>query len=466
MAKDVAALRRKNAEQAVSARTILDKADTEKRALTAEESTAVDKLMAEIEARKAEIDREERLQATERELAVVGETRGGKPDPDAGETEERDAYGKVRQVEVRCQVMGKDGRYVEGRVINPQKEFRTLGELLTAVAKADTRQGVDARLAESRAATGMGEATPADGGWLVQSDFAIDLMTRTYNIGQILSRIPRIPVGANANGLTLTMINETSRANGSRWGGVTVSRQAEGNPGTASKPKFRQMELKLKKLFGLCYASDELLQDAVALEAVINKAFPEEMSFVMEDEILNGTGAGQMLGIMNGGCLISVAKEAAQPAATVFFENIQNMWARMWAPSRANAVWLINQDVEPKLNAMGISVGTGGVPVYLPPGGLSETPFARLMGRQVLPVEQCQTLGTVGDIILADLSQYTMIDKGGIQAAVSMHVRFINDEQTYRFIARNDGQPSWNAALTPKNGTNTLSPFVALATRA
>lgn len=463
--KDIVALRKKNAEQAASARATLDKAETEKRALTVEESKAVEAIMTDIETRKKEIELEERLQAEEREMAAIGETRGGKADPN-DETEERDAYGKVKQVEVRCQVMGKDGRYTEGRAINPKKEFRTLGELLSAVAKADTRQGVDARLQESRAATGMGEATPADGGWLVQSDFAVDLMTRTYNIGQILSRIPRIPVGPNANGLTLTMVNETSRANGSRWGGVTVSRTPEGGAGTGSRPKFRQMELKLKKLFGLCYASDELLQDAVALEAVINKAFPEEMSFVMEDEILNGTGAGQMLGILNGPALVSVAKETGQTAATVVYENINKMWSRMWAPSRANAVWLINQDVEPQFNAMGISVGTGGVPVYLPPGGMSETPFARVFGRTVLPVEQCQTLGTVGDIVLVDLSQYTMIDKGGIQAASSMHVRFLNDEGTYRFIARNDGQPSWNSALTPKNGSNTLSPFVALATRA
>lgn len=463
--KDIVALRKKNAEQAASARATLDKAETEKRALTTEESKAVEAIMADIETRKKEIELEERLQAEEREMAAIGETRGGKADPNE-ETEERDAYGKIKQVEVRCQVMGKDGRYVEGRVINPKKEFRTLGDLLQAVAKADTRQGVDARLSESRAATGMGEATPADGGWLVQKDFAVDLMTRTYNTGQILSRIPRIPVGPNANGLNLTMINETSRANGSRWGGVVVSRQAEGATPTAGKPKFRQMELKLKKLFGLCYASDELLQDAVALEAVINKAFPDEMSFVMEDEIINGTGAGQMLGILGGGCLVSVAKETGQAAASVVYDNITKMWGRMFAPCRANAVWLINQDVEQPLNGMGISVGTGGIPVYLPPGGLSETPFARLMGRQVIPVEQCQTLGTVGDILLADLSQYTMIDKGGIQAASSMHVRFINDEQTYRFIARNDGQPSWNSALTPKNGSNTLSPFVALATRA
>ena len=465
MKKDIAALRNKSADQATAVRAILDKAEKEKRALTAEEAALVSSQMAEIDARKKEIETEERLQGMERELSATPEPLAGRTDADMGTEEQRSAARSITQVEVRVQVMGANGRYVEGRAINPKKEFRTLGEQLTAVARAETRQGIDPRLAEMRAATGMGEATPSDGGWLVQTDFAVDLMTRTYQTGQILSRIPRIPVGPNSNGLNLTMINETSRANGSRWGGVVVSRQPEGASPAAGKPKFRQMELKLKKLFGLCYASDELLLDAVALEAVINRAFPDEMSFTMEDEIINGTGAGQMLGIINGGSLISVSKETGQLAATVQKENVDKMWSRMWAPSRRNAVWLINQDVEPQLDSMQIVIGTGGVPVYLPPGGLSDTPFARLKGREVIPVEQCQTLGTVGDIMLVDLSQYTMIDKGGIQAASSMHVRFINDEMTYRFIARNDGQPSWNAALTPKNGSNTLSPFVALATR-
>lgn len=459
----IAEMRKESAEQAKEARAILDKADAEKRGLTTEESATIGEHMKAIDARKGQIEIEERLQATEREIGAIPAPEAGRPNPD-----EKDvlAARSIVQVDVRVQCMGKDGRMVEGRAIDPKKEFRTLGELLSAVARADNRQGVDPRLSEMRAISGANEATPSDGGWLVQKDFSVDLMTRTYNTGQILSRIPRIPVGPNSNGLNLTMINETSRANGSRWGGVSVSRQAEGGSPTATKPKFRQMELKLKKLFGLCYATDELLQDAVALEAVINKAFPDEMSFVMEDEIINGNGAGQMLGILQSLALISVSKETGQLAATILKENIDKMWSRMFAPSRKNAVWLINQDCEPQLDSMQIVIGTGGVPVYLPPGGLSETPFARLKGREVIPIEQCQTVGTVGDVILVDLTQYTMIDKGGIQAASSLHVRFINDEQTFRFIARNDGQPSWNAAITPKNGTNTLSPYVALAARA
>jgi len=88
-----------------------------------------------------------------------------------------------------------------------------------------------------------------------------------------------------------------------------------------------------------------------------------------------------------------------------------------------------------------------------------------LFGRPVVPIEQCSALGSVGDIILADLSQYLLIDKGGINAASSIHVRFLYDESVFRFIYRVDGQPIWNKPLQPYKGSGTLSPYVALQAR-
>jgi HK97 family phage major capsid protein len=115
-----------------------------------------------------------------------------------------------------------------------------------------------------------------------------------------------------------------------------------------------------------------------------------------------------------------------------------------------------------------MTIGTGGTTLvaYMPPGGLSANPYATLMGRPVVPVEWCATLGTVGDIILADLRHYVTATKGMIEPNMSIHLRFDYDESVFRFIFRIDGQPWWTAALTPYKGANTQSCFVALATRA
>ena len=345
-----------------------------------------------------------------------------------------------------------------------EKKWNGFGEFLQAVARDARGQGRDKRLVETRQ-SGLNEGVPSEGGFLVNTDFASELIKKTYENAVLASRARRVPVSANANGLTMNGIDETSRVTGSRYGGVQAYWLHEAGTKTPSMPSFRQIELKLKKLIGLCYATDELLQDAVAMESIMTEAFSEEFGFMVDDSIFRGTGVGQPLGFTGHNATIAVPAEGGQPANTILYENIVNMWSRMYARSRGNAVWLINQDIEPQLFTMSLAVGVGGVPVYMPAGGASASPYGQLMGRPVIPIEQASSLGTVGDITLADMSQYMMIDKGGVQTASSIHVRFVNDEQTFRFVYRCDGQPIWNAALTPANGTNTLSPFVQLETR-
>jgi hypothetical protein len=117
------------------------------------------------------------------------------------------------------------------------------------------------------------------------------------------------------------------------------------------------------------------------------------------------------------------------------------------------------------MQQMTLGIGTAGVTTYMPPGGLSGKPYATLMGAPVIETEWNPTLGTVGDIILADLSKYRLVRKGGVEQASSMHVYFSTGEQAFRAFYRVDGQPMPRAAITPYKGSATVSPFVALATR-
>ena len=91
------------------------------------------------------------------------------------------------------------------------------------------------------------------------------------------------------------------------------------------------------------------------------------------------------------------------------------------------------------------------------------------MGRPVFPIEQCASVGTVGDIIFVDVANgYVVAEKGGIQADMSIHVQFVYDESVFRFVMRVDGQPVRASALTPYKGGagSSQSHFIALATRA
>lgn len=358
-------------------------------------------------------------------------------------------------------------RDVSGFGFDTTKHFRSFGEQLQAVAQgaAASKAGgqADARLV--RAPTGAGEVDATGGGFLVQTDFADTIFTLAHDMGQILSRVTRLPISSNANGIKIPAVDETSRVTGSRWGGVSSYWVDEGSTVNPTKPKFRVIELNLKKLMSTMYITDELLQDTTALTTIAGLAFAEEIAFMTEDAVWEGNGAGVPLGVMNSPALVTVAKEASQPAGTIVFENILNMWSRVWARSRQNAIWYINQDIEPQLYGMSKSVGLGGSLVYMPAGGLSQAPYGTLLGRPVIATEYNSTLGTVGDIVLADMSQYILADKGGVNAASSMHVAFLSDQMVFRITYRVDGKPIWTKPMTPFKGTATKSPFVALATR-
>ena len=345
----------------------------------------------------------------------------------------------------------------------PEKHFRSFGEQLSAIARYYSGGSLDNRLI--RAPAGAGETDASAGGFLVQTDFASAVWTRAYDMGDILSRVFKLPISANSNGIKIPAVDESSRATGSRWGGVSSVWVGEGDTATQSKPKFRLAELDLKKLLSTMYVSDELLQDQVALESIASLAFSEEITFMTEDGIFEGDGVGKPQGIMKCNALVTVAKDAGQAAATLSLNNIVNMWSRMWIRSRKNAAWFINQDVEPQLYQLSQTVGTGGLPMFLPAGGLNAAPYATLFGRPVIPIEYASTLGAPGDITLADFSQYVLADKRGMQAATSMHVRVLTDEMTFRFTYRVDGQSLWNVPLTPFKGSNTKSPWIVLAQR-
>jgi hypothetical protein len=82
----------------------------------------------------------------------------------------------------------------------------------------------------------------------------------------------------------------------------------------------------------------------------------------------------------------------------------------------------------------------------------------------VLPVEQASVIGSVGDIVLADLGYYVTYEKP-VDIALSMEVRYLNGEGVYRFSFRVDGAPIIKSPIAPKNGGATKSAFVTLAAR-
>ncbi len=407
---------------------ILAKVDTEKRAMTADEKARFESINTEIDAVESRMDNYIKINRIPEE-----ELRGGTITPSS----------------------------------KPSKPtWRSLGEQLQAVARFSSGRGFDNRLTEIRAATGLSEAVPTAGGFWVDQSFVGTLLKEAYDTAIVANKCRKLPVGPGNNGLKLKTIDETSRASGSRWGGVQVYWEAEADSTTSKTPKFGRFELNLDKIMGICYATSELLEDAEQLGAVISQAFTEEIGFKLSDGVIAGTGAGQMLGILNSDALLSVPKDAGQTADTVTTTNILGMWKGCMG--RQNAIWFYNQELEDQLNLLTYPIGTGGVMANLFRDPLVPGSAGSIKGRPAYAVEQCPGPGDVGDIILMDPTQYIIIDKGGIQTAESIHVAFLTDQSVFRFIYRCNGAPALKSKITPYKRTSSsfyMSPYVAIAAR-
>jgi HK97 family phage major capsid protein len=345
---------------------------------------------------------------------------------------------------------------MDNQELDKEKRYKSLGDQIKDVIA----------VSQGKAPDGQGELIPSEGGFLVQPQFAQEILANMHETGQVMSRCRQITIGPNANALVFRAIDETSRAAGSRWGGIRGYWVEEGADITASKPKYRRVNIPLEKVAALSYLTDELMQDTTAAESLTNQAVAEELAFVLEDAIINGNGAGKPLGVLNAGCLVSASKKTGQTADTFIAENVSSMWTLMPAAKRTNAVWFMNQDVEPQLDKMYIPVGSSGIPVFIPPGmGFTQSPAGTLKGRPIIMIEQCPALGDNGDVLFADMSDYLLISKGGVNAASSMHVEFVSDQMALRWTYRVGGQPAYASAVTSYKGSTDRSSFVALAAR-
>lgn len=354
------------------------------------------------------------------------------------------------------------------------KPWRSMGEQLVTHARgqinisAGRAHLVDARV---QAALGSSETVPSDGGFLVEPEYNQALLERIYNTGEVAQRVKKLPMKSAR--MVVNAVDEDSRADGSRWGGILSYWLAESQTYAGTKPKFREVQLVANKLIALIYATEELLEDTDMLEAMVNEIVPQELSFQLDTAIINGTGAGQPLGVLTSPACISVTSTNAGTAgAGPSAADIFQMYSQLFAPYRKKACWFINQSIEPSLYPLTVGAPSlGQYLIYTPPGvNGNNNPYGLLFGLPCIPIEQTAAMGTFGDIILFGPDGYLLAQRNELRADSSIHVAFLTGEKAFRFMMREDGQPWWKKPLTPFPGVGgvtppSLSAFVALATR-
>lgn len=435
--------------------TIQATADAAERDLTEDEAADMKRLSDEFEHVETDIDRRQNMADMAARLAT---SLGRQTEPETpqnrsegGDNPQASATGARPRAPAQPRNQREHGRW----------GWSDLGSFARGVQNASRNGGfVDPRLVQNAPTTFGTEGVGEDGGFAVPPEFREAIMTKVMGEDTLIGRTDQLTSSSN----TLTIpTDETTPWQSS--GGIQAFWENEAAQLSQSKPALDQTSVRLNKLTALVPVTSELLEDAPAMDTYLRRKAPEKIDFKVTNAIFDGTGGGQPTGLLRADSLITVAKESGQTADTVVFENVNKMYSRMMARWRQNAIWLINQDIEPQLNSLNHPGDSS--PVFMPPGGISQAPFGTILGRPIVPTEACKTLGDLGDIVFVDLSQYLTVTKtGGVRAEISIHLWFDYDMTAFRFILRVAGQPWWKAAIDRFNGTNTLSWAVALAARA
>lgn len=299
---------------------------------------------------------------------------------------------------------------------------------------------------------GHGTLNDPHGGYLVPEGMSPNMLMVGFEGDPLAGRTRNVPMTAPRVAIPARVDKDHSD---SVTGGLRMYRRAEHDTVNAPRMEMERIALTAHPLMGVSFASEELLSDSpITFSALVAGAFQEEHASKLLDERINGTGTGEYLGVLQSPCLVQAPRAAA---GQITYIDVAEMRARMWRYQ--GAIWLANHDTAVQLMTMELSVGSG---VVWQPSIREDRPDL-LLGRPIFFTEYVPGLGTLGDLICGNWGEYLEGNYQQIRGDESIHVRFLNNERTFRFTSRNDGQPWWRSPLTPRNGANNLSPFVALA---
>ncbi len=309
-----------------------------------------------------EIERQERLEAMEREMAApVSAPITAKPEASVKKDEKTgraaDAYVKAFWTQVRA----KDGVTYEVRNV-------------------------------------LSEGVDSEGGYLVPDEFENTLVSGLEEEGSIRSLAH---VFTTSNGVHKIPVVQTK--------GTANWIDENGSYGD-SDDVFGQEQIDAHKVGTVIKVSEELLNDsAFDLEKYFQEEFARRIGAKEEEAFIVGDGSKKPTGILHtsGGAEVGVTA-ASDKAITA--DEVIDLFYSIKAPYRKNAVWVLNDSTVRAIRKLKDSNGQ-----YLWQPALHEGDHETLLGKKILTSPYMPEIGAGQKVVMfGDLSFYWIGDRQGI----------------------------------------------------
>jgi signal peptide peptidase SppA len=164
---------------------------------------------------------------------------------------------------------------------NADRKFDNLGEQLQAIynhaVNGKDHSSVDRRLYAAAASGAAVASSGADGGFLIQRSSRSTSSSHPLRPATFSVAPTRTKSAPNADGLEVVYLDETSRATGSRWGGVQVYRGAEADSRDGRRSRRSASGSAVSKTSSVSpYMTERLLQDASSISERVRDGVHEE----------------------------------------------------------------------------------------------------------------------------------------------------------------------------------------------
>jgi HK97 family phage major capsid protein len=313
--------------------------------------------------------------------------------------------------------------------------FESFGEFLSILASGR----YDSRLEKRTWTAGTG----VTGGFNVPTMLYEQIWNTVIEDSIVLSRATLFPM-ENGN-VTICCFQNENRQTDGLFGGMVPQWLGETVSSTDVTGKLRTIQLTAKKLALYTEISLEAVNDTLALEAAVNQALATSISYYSDYYLLRGDGIGKPLGVLNDGAIVSKARTGA---GAIVFADIVNMYSSLYGPCLKKACWVVSPSCVPSLIQL---ADTGNHLVWTPSpvyGGAIAGPVPNtLFGLPVLISEKLPSLGTSGDILLADFSNYAVGVTNELILEKSNAPKWSQGIMSYRGIVRLDAHGLWNQTL-------------------
>ena len=351
-------LRELRAKKWEGAKAFLDSRRDENGMLSAEDDAAYAKMEAEIMDLGKEIERQERVEALDRELAKpINEPIVEKPAAERTKTK----TGRFSD-----EYAGNFWNMMGSKILNPT--------IVNALQEGDDEEG----------------------GYLVPDEYEHTLIEalEEENIFRGLAKVIRTVHGDKQ----IPMVVEKGEA---QW-------MAEEAAYTEDDLEFGMITIGAHKLGTMIKISDELLQDSVFdLPSYIAREFARRIGNAEENAFFTGNGTGKPLGILaaTGGAEVGVTSSTANLKADELFD----LQHSLRTPYRKNAVWVTNDNTIREIRKMKDGEGR-----YIWQPGLTAGSPDTILGKPVKTSIYMPTVAAGAKVLaFGDFSWYWVADRQG-----------------------------------------------------